>query len=73
MRASIDNVIVAPMPTAAPLIAPSTGFLQSKIRIETRPPESRISGCDQSIVPSSATGLADMPSGRIACLSVRLS
>src|SRR3546814_14248412 len=44
LRASMGSVIVAPMPTAAPLIAPITGFFASKMRIDTRPPESRISG-----------------------------
>ena len=40
-RMSIGNVIVTPTPTAAPLIAPITGFLQSKIRRLTIPPPSR--------------------------------
>jgi len=35
-RTSIASVIVAPMPTAAPLIAPITGFLQAKILSVTR-------------------------------------
>src|SRR3546814_7304954 len=36
-RMSIAQVIVAPMPTAAPLIAPITGFLQLKMARVTRP------------------------------------
>ena len=40
-RMSIGSVIVAPMPTAAPLIAPITGFLQLKMDSTTRPPVSR--------------------------------
>jgi len=41
MRTSIEQITVAPKPTATPLIAPITGLRQSKIRSETRPPESR--------------------------------
>ena len=40
-RISIGNVIVTPTPTAAPLIAPITGFKLSKIRSDTSPPPSR--------------------------------
>ena len=40
-RTSIASVIVAPMPTAAPLIAAMTGFLHSKTASATRPPVSR--------------------------------
>jgi hypothetical protein len=36
-RMSIGSVIVTPTPTAAPLIAPITGLVHSKIRSETRP------------------------------------
>ena len=38
---SIGRVIVTPTPTAAPLIAPMTGFVHSKIRSDTMPPPSR--------------------------------
>ena len=38
---SIGSVMVTPTPTAAPLIAPITGFVQSKMRNETMPPPSR--------------------------------
>lgn len=38
---SIGSVIVTPTPTAAPLMAPITGFLHSKIRNDTMPPPSR--------------------------------
>ena len=41
MRMSIGSVIVTPTPTAGPLIAPITGFLQAKMRSDTRPPPSR--------------------------------
>ena len=40
-RMSIGNVIVTPTPTAAPLIAPITGFFESKIRSASMPPPSR--------------------------------
>ena len=40
-RISIGNVIVAPTPTAAPLMAAMTGFFNSKMRSETSPPPSR--------------------------------
>ena len=40
-RISIGKVIVTPTPTAAPLIAPITGLVHSKIRSDTRPPPSR--------------------------------
>jgi hypothetical protein len=40
-RMSIGSCIVAPMPTAAPLIAPITGFTLRKIRSVTMPPPSR--------------------------------
>ncbi len=40
-RMSIGSVIVTPTPTAAPLIAPITGLVHSKIRSVTRPPPSR--------------------------------
>ena len=38
---SIGSVIVTPTPTAAPLIAPMTGLVQSKMRRLTMPPPSR--------------------------------
>ena len=38
---SIGNVIVTPTPTAAPLMAPITGLVHSKIRSVVRPPPSR--------------------------------
>ena len=38
---SIGSVIVTPTPTAAPLKAPITGFLDSKMRNDTMPPPSR--------------------------------
>ena len=41
IRASMASVIVAPIPTAAPLIAAMTGFLHAKIASVTRPPVSR--------------------------------
>ena len=41
-RMSMGKVIVTPTPTAAPLIAPITGFLLSKIRNDTKPPPSRM-------------------------------
>jgi hypothetical protein len=40
-RTSIGNVIVAPTPTAGPLIAPITGFVEAKIRSVNSPPLSR--------------------------------
>ncbi len=40
-RTSIGNVIVAPTPTAGPLIAPITGFVQEKMRSVNWPPLSR--------------------------------
>ena len=40
-RMSIGSVIVTPTPTAAPLIAPMTGLVHSKIRSDTMPPPSR--------------------------------
>src|SRR3954466_4478419 len=50
MRMSIGSVIVTPTPTAGPLIAPMTGFLQAKIRSETSPPPSR--GTPESAITS---------------------
>ena len=41
-RISIGSVIVTPTPTAAPLMAPITGFLLSKMRNDTKPPPSRM-------------------------------
>ena len=41
-RTSIASVIVAPTPTAGPLIAPITGFLQLKMRSVNWPPPSRV-------------------------------
>ena len=49
-RMSIDSSIVAPMPTAGPLTAAITGFLQPMMASATRPPESR--------TPSAAAGSA---------------
>jgi hypothetical protein len=51
MRMSIGSVIVTPTPTAGPLNAAMTGFVDSKMRSDTSPPpsrNSRISGapCD---------------------------
>ena len=40
-RTSIGSVIVAPIPTAGPLIAAITGLVHSKIRSVSRPPPSR--------------------------------
>ncbi|HZN87679.1 MAG TPA: hypothetical protein VFB44_01770 [Thermoleophilaceae bacterium] len=40
-RTSIGRVIVIPTPTAGPLIAATTGFVDSKMRRLTRPPVSR--------------------------------
>ncbi len=40
-RISMAHVMVAPMPTAAPLIAPMMGFLHSYMASTTLPPESR--------------------------------
>ena len=40
-RTSIGNVMVAPIPTPGPLIAPMTGFLHSYSRSVNRPPPSR--------------------------------
>ena len=40
-RMSIGSVIVAPMPTAGPLIAPMIGFRQRNMRSVTSPPPSR--------------------------------
>ena len=40
-RKSIGSVMVAPMPTAAPLIAPTMGLRQANIASATRPPVSR--------------------------------
>ena len=40
-RTSIGSVIVAPIPTAGPLIAAITGLVHSKIRSVSRPPLSR--------------------------------
>ena len=41
MRMSIGNCIVTPMPTAAPLIAPITGFRLLNMRSVVSPPPSR--------------------------------
>ena len=41
MRMSIGRVMVTPTPTAGPLTAAMTGFFDSKMRSETRPPPSR--------------------------------
>ena len=40
-RTSIGKVMVTPTPTAAPLMAPITGFCDLKIRSESMPPPSR--------------------------------
>ena len=40
-RTSIGNVIVTPTPTAAPLMAPITGFCDRKMRSVSMPPPSR--------------------------------
>ena len=45
MRMSVGNSKVAPMPTAAPLIAAITGLFASKMRIVSAPPESRLPPC----------------------------
>ncbi len=45
-RTSIGSVIVAPTPTAGPLIAAITGFVQSKTRSVNSPPLSRATGPD---------------------------
>ena len=44
-RMSIGNVIVTPTPTAGPLIAAMTGFLDSKMRNVSMPPPSRTTDC----------------------------
>ena len=41
MRMSIGSCIVMPMPTAAPLMAPITGFRLLKMRSVAMPPPSR--------------------------------
>ena len=41
MRTSIGSVIVTPTPTAGPLIAAITGFVDSKMRSDDAPPPSR--------------------------------
>ena len=41
IRMSIGNCSVTPMPTAAPLIAPITGFRLLKMRSVAMPPPSR--------------------------------
>jgi hypothetical protein len=41
MRISIGSSMVAPTPTAGPLMAAITGFIDSKMRSDTRPPPSR--------------------------------
>ena len=48
-RMSIGSSIVAPMPTAGPLMAAITGFRQLKMRKVTRPPPSRTDSSLQSI------------------------
>ena len=45
-RMSIGSVMVAPMPTAGPLIAPMTGLSDLKMRRVTRPPPSRIASSE---------------------------
>ena len=40
-RMSIGRVIVAPMPTAGPLMAAMTGLVSSKMRSVSSPPRSR--------------------------------
>ena len=50
-RMSIGKVIVTPTPTAAPLIAPITGFKLSKIRRDTNPPPSRGKRAPSSLIP----------------------
>ena len=44
MRMSIASCMVTPMPTAAPLMAPMTGFRHLKMRSVTWPPPSRTLG-----------------------------
>ena len=41
MRISMGSSMVAPTPTAGPLMAAITGFIDSKMRSDTRPPPSR--------------------------------
>jgi len=41
-RRSIGKVMVAPKPTAGPLMAAMTGFLEAKMRNVTKPPPSRL-------------------------------
>jgi hypothetical protein len=59
-RTSIGSVIVAPIPTAGPLIAPMTGLVQRKIASVTRPPVSRtpwtIAGSSKRSRRSSSVG-----------------
>ena len=66
IRTSIAQVIVAPMPTAGPLIAAITGLGQSKIASVTRPPVSRrprwISGSSSRSRMSAGVGCSDSSS-----------
>ena len=66
MRASIGSVIVAPMPTAAPLIAAMTGLVQRWTASDTRPPvsrtPSRICGSSARVRRSASVGLSDSSS-----------
>jgi hypothetical protein len=41
MRMSMGSVMVTPTPTAGPFTAAMTGFLEEKMRSDTRPPPSR--------------------------------
>ncbi|MCY1362716.1 hypothetical protein D9M69_494480 [compost metagenome] len=58
-RKSIASVMVAPIPTAAPLIAPTTGLRQAWMARVTRPPVSR-------------TPLWMSAASSCSCMSVRL-
>ena len=78
MRMSIASGNVAPTPTAAPLMAAITGFVQSKIASTTRPPVSRtprtisgssrrwsrscMVGCSDSSRPNTLPAVPDSPS-----------
>ena len=69
------SVIVAPIPTAAPLIAAMTGFLHAKIASVTRPPVSRtpleISGSSKRCSMSTRSGDNDSSSPKTLPSEVR--
>ena len=72
-RASIGRVIVAPMPTAAPLMAAMTGFRQAWMARATRPPVSRTRaspGSSRSVM-SSRVGVRDSSRPKTLSFAVR--